>query len=330
MALILERLEGRRADAAGRLPLDQERLPLTIGRALDNDLVLDDPHVDAHHARIVADADGTVVIEDLSSVNGTSFLGGGREPRIALTAGASLKLGRTTLRVRDRAEAMAPAVPLAFLAPTGSWMDDIRWQLALVAVVLADTAYGSWVATTSRSGMTETLGLVVAIAVVLAIWAAAWALVGRLVVRRAAFLTHLAIVCASIVVISVAELGSSWGVFLFPTTARVFTSIAGLVSIVVTCALLAAHLAVSTTLSPRKRWTGALSVVGGIALLVGAFALVKDNPFTDIPEFRYEIKRAPAAVIPAGDIGDFRAAVAAIREKVDSIKARPEADSTDN
>jgi pSer/pThr/pTyr-binding forkhead associated (FHA) protein len=328
VALILERLEGRRADAAGRLQLD--RLPLTIGRALDNDLVLDDPHVDAHHARIVADADGSVVLEDLGSVNGTSVVGRGREPRIALTAGTTLRLGRTALRVRDRAEAVAPAVPLAAFAPPGGWMYDLRWQLALVAIVIADSAYSAWIATTSRSGMTETLGIVVAVVIFLALWAAAWALVGKLVVRRAAFLTHMAIACASILVISVAELISGWGVFLFPSVSRFFTSTAGAVSIVVTCALLATHLAVSTALSSRKRWVGVLSVVGGIALLVGAFAMVKDNPFTDIPVFRYEIKRLPAAVIPAGDIDDFRAAVVSIRGKVDSIKARFEADSTEH
>ena len=46
----------------------------TVGRALDNDLVLDDPSVSRRHARIVRGRDG-FTIEDLDSFNGTTVAG---------------------------------------------------------------------------------------------------------------------------------------------------------------------------------------------------------------------------------------------------------------
>ena len=48
MALILELRDGRGISAWHRL----ETLPLTIGRALSNDIIVDDAYADAHHARI--------------------------------------------------------------------------------------------------------------------------------------------------------------------------------------------------------------------------------------------------------------------------------------
>lgn len=46
------------------------KLPLTIGRKPDNDLVIDNPTVSSHHARIAREAGGYIV-EDLNSLNGT-------------------------------------------------------------------------------------------------------------------------------------------------------------------------------------------------------------------------------------------------------------------
>jgi len=59
---------------------------LTIGRAPDNDVCLPDQGVSQHHARVGATADGTIVIEDLGSTNGT-FVNGERIARRTLRDG---------------------------------------------------------------------------------------------------------------------------------------------------------------------------------------------------------------------------------------------------
>jgi hypothetical protein len=45
--------------------------PITIGRAPDSTIVLDDDYVSHRHARIAVDAQGRWIVEDLGSTNGT-------------------------------------------------------------------------------------------------------------------------------------------------------------------------------------------------------------------------------------------------------------------
>src|SRR5690606_23682810 len=52
--------------ARERIPADEAR----IGRAFDNDVVLSDPHVAPHHLRVSRAGDGTLVAEDLGTING--------------------------------------------------------------------------------------------------------------------------------------------------------------------------------------------------------------------------------------------------------------------
>ena len=63
-------------EAAGSLSVNGRQVPLTaarltIGRAPENDLVLDDALVSRHHAVVEGDADGGLRITDLASGNGT-------------------------------------------------------------------------------------------------------------------------------------------------------------------------------------------------------------------------------------------------------------------
>jgi hypothetical protein len=75
------------------------RLPFAIGRALDNDLVLDHPSVSRYHAQLRQEA-GRIVLVDLQSTNG-SFVNGQRVAgRTQLAEGDRLLIGRVALRFR--------------------------------------------------------------------------------------------------------------------------------------------------------------------------------------------------------------------------------------
>ncbi len=78
------------------------RPPMTFGRALDNDVVLDDEAVSSHHGRVERVL-GRWRYLDCGSVNGTRIAGGGRlgpEERVDLEDGAQLMLGDTVLDFR--------------------------------------------------------------------------------------------------------------------------------------------------------------------------------------------------------------------------------------
>jgi hypothetical protein len=73
--------------------------PITLGRAPDSTLVLDDDYASNHHARIYP-ADEQWVVEDLNSTNGT-WLDRTRINRpTALPVGVPLRVGRTVMQVR--------------------------------------------------------------------------------------------------------------------------------------------------------------------------------------------------------------------------------------
>jgi len=79
----------RRPLAAGRM---------LVGRAADNDLVLDEPSVSARHARIDVDVDGTY-LTDLGSTNGSRHNGRRVTGSVQLQAGDEVTLGRCVLRI---------------------------------------------------------------------------------------------------------------------------------------------------------------------------------------------------------------------------------------
>lgn len=65
---------------------------IKIGKATDNDFIVDDPHVSRYHARLFYEADGTIFIEDVGSTNGT-FVNGSQIQKKRITHTDEIKLG---------------------------------------------------------------------------------------------------------------------------------------------------------------------------------------------------------------------------------------------
>ena len=74
-------------------------LPIRIGRAYDNDVILDDDYAAAHHAVIEAGDGGKPVMRDLGSRNGVVHARR-RAQEVVLLGDTVVRLGHTSLRVR--------------------------------------------------------------------------------------------------------------------------------------------------------------------------------------------------------------------------------------
>ena len=80
--------------------------PVTIGRAPDNDLSVDNLAVSNYHAKIYYEA-GRMVIEDLDSLNGT-FVNDLRVERATLHDGDKVHVGKHTIKVDTSGDAPVP------------------------------------------------------------------------------------------------------------------------------------------------------------------------------------------------------------------------------
>jgi len=73
---------------------------VSIGRAPDSTLVLDDDYASTRHARIAQDGDGGWFVEDLGSTNGT-YIGRSRiTGPTPVAVGSAVRIGKTVLELR--------------------------------------------------------------------------------------------------------------------------------------------------------------------------------------------------------------------------------------
>lgn len=319
MALIVEVLHPRTGAVVSRRRI--AATPFTIGRALDNTLVLDDPHVDARHAVIVVQPEtGDHVIEDAGSLNGVHTLAHGRSPRLRLISGSEVQVGRTTLRIRDDADPVAPALPLRASGRAAGTSDGRTFaRLVYCAAVFVGAGFLAWLGTYGKSSMGEALALGLGMAALAAFWAGVWAIVARVVIHQGRFVAHLTIATSLILFGTVVGVAGGWVEFLWPDS-TVWEAVSFIIGVAVVPVAVALHLAHASHLSPMRRWRAGAVVGAVIVALVGVFSLAEDDDaFTDVPVFSASVQTLRPSLVPQLDPAGLKASHAALREKVDKL-----------
>jgi len=171
-----------------RQPLGE--LPATVGRALNNDFIVDDPYVAAQHLRLelAPEADGTVLVTDLGSRNGLQK-DGKRLAQVRLRCGESIYFGHTTLRLRHVQEQVAPERIDLFASRMFSQPVAILLFALSLATTLADVPFSHLETVSATLWLAGGLGF----GAVLLGWSAIWSILGRIFAGRAQFIAHLAI-----------------------------------------------------------------------------------------------------------------------------------------
>jgi len=245
------------------------RWPVTVGRGLDCDLVLDDPFVAPTHLRIdrAADAGRVVQVDVLETRNGVRLQHKhhARGERFAWAEGTPIELGRThiALRLADTAiadEQVLPRFPWRTAAATG----------ALVALMVGAAAGTSWLETRDASQYLKSLPSVLLILLLaLGAWSALWSAVNKVFAGQLQFWRHVRIACAAALGVDAVHLVANLIAFAFSLEA--FSQFANVLVMVVLAGALYAHLA---TVLPRRRvglaWTVAAVVVLGVPSWLGA------------------------------------------------------------
>jgi pSer/pThr/pTyr-binding forkhead associated (FHA) protein len=302
----------RQGEVAARERIERDEA--RIGRAFDNDVVIDDPHVAAHHLRVYRGEDGELVAEDLDTVNGLyAEHGAQRVPRLSLAHEPVIRIGRTTLRVHDGAHTVAPEKPLT---PPRL---HARWAVGLAAALFAMILVVNWLALTAEPSAHVLALPLIALAVVLALWTAIWAMISRIFAGQSLFVLHLRIaVTASIALLVWDQLAQTAA---FALAWREMGEYAGLGAWALLAATCYAHLYV---IGPRHMRV-AMTLVG--ALIVAGAAV----QYFDKWETRSEVgQRASLGelrppffrAVPLASADDFLKRADQVKQSVDQARVK--------
>lgn len=298
-----------------RLAWDGSRL--RIGRAHDNDLVVDDPYVCPHHLELDM-RDGRPQAHDQDSLNG-SYLGHGksRQQHMPLQDGANLHFGHSQLRFHATGSQVAATLRdtarLGLLSLLAS-----PWALLGLAVLALLTLYASelldnsapaeWLAV--AEGMSYPLIGIFA-------WAGFWSLMNRILTHRSHFAAHLAITFAGVVglfavaqTVSVLGFGLDLGALVWWLRWFGRMLILGLV--------VYAHLRYFGQISQRRQLTiasfVAMLVFGSTA--VGSF--IEKTQFSSLPWLDPLLLPPAFQLRPGASVDEFLSRADSLREKADA------------
>ena len=224
-----------------------------VGRAFDNDVVVDDPHVAPHHLRIFRGEDGELVAEDLGTLNGLyPEHGAKRVPRLSLASEPGIRIGRTVLRVHDAAHAVAPERALTPPRAHAAWAGGVGLVLLALMVLL------QWLALTTEPSANRLLLPPLGLAMTLALWTTLWAVLSRIFFGQARYALQLRIAVTACLAFVIWDQLSASASFAFAW--REMAELAAVGIWVLFAATCFAHL---YTIAPRH-----LRLVGGLAVAI--------------------------------------------------------------
>jgi pSer/pThr/pTyr-binding forkhead associated (FHA) protein len=291
-------------DGHARQVIPVRQWPVTIGRRVTCDVVLDDAHVADEHAEI-SEVDGVLTLRVGQSVNGVEWTGTRLKAGATgmLPPGEVFQVGATRLRVRRAADPVEPERPLEADLPTG------RVPLALIVIAfLAWTVTAQWIRTDPDGRLIDYVPVVLGSVGVTLIWSLLWALGSKIFRQRFEFWPHARTAfsyffLAEVVPVSLVLLSYMVG-WTF------FSRIANFALAAIFAALVAEHLA---RIVPTRRravaYTMAALFAAGSAIVVTRNYQVHDGPFNElyVSMLAPPVLRLTSAVTPAQFIDEARA-----------------------
>jgi hypothetical protein len=295
--------------------------PVQVGRALDNHLVLDDPHVAPHHLTVDADAQGAEFVQVGDTRNG--LLADGRH----LAAGARapvgdaalrLDLGDLHLRLRLARHALVPELPLQ--GSRRLWVEITPIVLAGV-LALALLLWETWLDSDPETLLTS-LGRVLMISIGASLgWCSAWALLSKLFTRRSHVRWHVWVFLLAFVA-SVLLDGAS-KLLAFALSWPALTDYGFVIALCLLAVLLYFHV---LGLEPRRPQRLRALALGGLVIGIGLNLWFNQQSHGRLGEELYMSHLFPPALRLAEpvDAADFVRALAPMQARLDEKASRDE------
>jgi len=281
---------------------------LRIGRSYHSDIIIDDPTVAPDHLRVTQNDDGGILVEATNDATAFTIKGERRE-RSLVDGDTVLRIGHTSLRIRDETYAV-PAAALV-VEPKPRWIE----LSALIIVALLINGTTLWLNEISEPRLSRYVAGMVGLGAAVLLWSGLWALISRIFAGTARFPRHLGIAAGTFLVYTIYTILAETLAFslssglIFGNVATAFWVVLG-----VACFL---HLQV---IAPSHAWVKAgiiaVLVVAGIAAqLANRSEQLKNGAQPSIAETTFP----PAfRLARAQSEEQFFTAVDALREKLEA------------
>jgi pSer/pThr/pTyr-binding forkhead associated (FHA) protein len=294
---------------------------LRIGRAYDNDLILDDPYACSHHAQISWD-DGELRVTDLQSVNGLGTGDRDQTQTFVLRCDARMHIGRTTLRFR-RTDYQGPAALADHHAINPfQLLEKPLFQGAVFLLAIGLTLLESYFDSVTKVELLKFVPSVVALLVMILLWSTLWSFAGRLILQQWRFWTHCAIALSGFILLQSVEIG--WGYFAFAFGVDSGESqFIYLMSTLFLGLLIFLHLHFVTA----APWQRLARTAAGIAVIVVGLALAVNladrDDFSRKPRYEVTLKAPVFKVVGSRTSAEFF-------QEVEQMLVRVDADAAEN
>jgi hypothetical protein len=300
-----------------------ETLPLNIGRAYTNQIILNDPYVCPAHVAIVADETGRLIARDLNSVNGLyNGNGAARVATLELSSGAQFRIGRTLLRYCSVDHPLAPTV-LDRSEPVSPFVSPYI-SIAVGLVVLSMLCWESFLGSVDRVKFVNIISEPLPVVAVMFSWAGLWALASRIVVSRFYFPQHVTIAGAAIVGFTLIGVVSEWTEFFFPAV-PVLWSAALFGSGLIFAALVYGHLIFASPLRRRARLWAALLISGAVVGMNAISDYAARSKFSTVMDYNGILKPVDANFLPATSVEQFFTNSQRLKTDLDSLARKAKA-----
>lgn len=238
-------------------------LPIRIGRAYDNDFILDDVHTAAHHAVVEAGEDGKLQLRDLASKNGLVYRGK-RQTQVRLDGHSVVRLGQTSLRIRTTDFAVEEE---AFDTNNYNW-EGLPPALTGILMICLMAFASIWVGETDKFAPVRYLMAMAGILSLGMLWAGMWTFANRLFAGHGRFGRHLFIAACGMVMLEI--VGHLSGLVAFAFSWESLNRYGSHIFIGIGAAMVYFHL---TTIKPRAG-RRAMQTAISLAILGSGFMLM--------------------------------------------------------
>lgn len=189
MAIVVEQAaRGHRSSGHHRF----EGRCVRIGRAYDNDLIIDEIHVSPHHAELRCDDEGIWWLYDLDSNNGLmDRRHQRRQSPLRIDSGDEIWLGKAHLRFYDPQHPVEAAINLGATETLLYSLTNPVLALVIVACAIVLLTGIEWQQTFKPFRWKEFLPEAIGLPLSAFIWASIWAGVGRLLKHDSRFVAQI-------------------------------------------------------------------------------------------------------------------------------------------